>query len=506
MSFLPFVGLPLSGLSLELGDGYIPTNEMPKIIGRTFDNYQARQGFYMPDKLVLRWSSGSSAMLPGMGIIYTPEGVERDRYAGLSRLPNSLAMDTSLPEVFLGPQAEEPLVGRAWGMRAAYDCSVVTDVSEFAILNRRSQAKEDSPLNVISDRRQLRLGLSTGEEIHPILDRSSNLGSYAEMGLSFKHNKTAIPIYDGTEASSFDSAGLAKADIIEMALWQVRLEASDGDQVDFNEAAGPGIKGIGQAFVKAPDGSGLFVPNRTFFQMDNMNETKLLLEAIGLQSNHTDALEVFNSTFRITAAAAPIGVRCSSISTVGYAVLDTVRSAFHSFAGSPLPLPNESTEGAVPRLGVFAAKMLFGDGLSPGTSAAVRDALVARLLSAIGAPPPLAMSNSAQYGSFVQAGQLQSAAMTAYALDALELMYDTTYRFEQAQERPGLTGSEKGKVLTPGIVPPEIPAVFFGLWAVGSVALALAYGFRRRQSDALNGYSFFRLGVEKSGEVAEVFS
>jgi hypothetical protein len=46
-------------------------------------------------------------------------------------------------------------------------------------------------------------------------------------------------------------------------------------------------------------------------------------------------------------------------------------------------------------------------------------------------------------------------------MDALQLMYDGVYSFEDAYSNPNMTSSRPGKVVEQGVVPPAVPAVLF---------------------------------------------
>ncbi|RFU30890.1 hypothetical protein B7463_g5464, partial [Scytalidium lignicola] len=485
LSLLPFVALPLSGLCLELSDGYVPASDSPMVVGHTWEDFNRRQSAYYSAALS-GWKIGSPATVPGIGIIYTPGYLNRENYSSLAHIPNTLPLDEGIPEIFLTPQAKNPISGRAWGFHAGYNCSIVKDSSEFTILNKKSSS---TVYNLgYTDQEWGSLITSSGERISifnsSIIADGNNLWGYAEVGVrntatvSNPSTNQPIPYYDGTEPGFSESDDPSKADILEYALWQVRLPGSYGEQA-FNSTLDPIIKGMGQPFIQTANGS--YVRNNTFFKV---------------QSNdgyNSSAIEIFGDPSRlysIVSLAPPIGVRCQIISVLGTAELNPVQSTFHSFERTPSPPFDQSVEKSqTPRFGVITRATILGRYLEIFTSS--------------NSPAPMTVSNSYFYQNYIQPQTLQKSIMLAHAMDALQLMYDGTYGFEGAWLNTNLTSSKPGKLLTTGVVLPAIPAVLFMIWAVCCALLGVFFGFRRRWSDCLDGYSFFRLGVDSADDVKE---
>ena len=116
-------------------------------------------------------------------------------------------------------------------------------------------------------------------------------------------------------------------------------------------------------------------------------------------------------------------------------------------------------------------------------------------------PPAPVFENREEYTHYFQPHDLRKSLMRAYAIDALQLMYDGIDTFENAHVAENLTASKPGKVLGPGTVPPHISAVLFGIWSLGCIILGLQYGFRRRWAETLDGYSFLRFGADHAEEI-----
>ncbi|KAK2796922.1 hypothetical protein FQN50_009381 [Emmonsiellopsis sp. PD_5] len=432
ISFLGTIALPLSGMSIELANGWVGVPTPPLVSGRTWAKFHTRETDQTYDRAYSSLLLATPVTVPGIGIIYTPPYVDRKKFKSFAALPNSL-VDSGIPELFLTPQATFPINGEVWGLRLSYNCSIVKSVSELTILNRSH----------------------LWEEMGSIL-----------IGSSIRANRQNYRTYDGLEPNSFDEKDLEKADLLELILWQIRKPAVyEGDEiVEFDEAVDPTIDGMFQPFTLAADGTVLVDP-----------ATLPLLRPLGMIAAQIPG---------------PIGVRCRCVSALGTAELDADKSTFTKFQQSPSPPWNESmVEATTPRFGFNVRKMLsrrYVDFFPASRSA-----------------PPTALSNSLMYTKFIQPNDLLEAAMRAHAMDALQLMYDGIYSTEPEYSyiNENLTSSIPGKIIELGSFNPLIPGALFAIWAFSSAFLGCVYGFRRRWSEMLDGYSLFRFGAHLSHRI-----
>ncbi|KAI1144630.1 hypothetical protein F5Y05DRAFT_33620 [Hypoxylon sp. FL0543] len=481
LSLLAYVAFPLSGLSFETADGYVPLMTHPLVIGHTWEDFNRRQKKFYDSGAWKGWEIGSPATVPGFGVIYTPGYLHREDYSSFKRVPNTLPLAEGIPEIFLAPQAEAPVSGKAWGIHAGYNCSMVKDASEFTILGQKSLSSFYGSQDASSDDDQLawvRLKTPSEQLIYAFSSSSNagdaiNLWGYAEMGVS----NTSTTTYDGTEPGSFNDSGIAKADILEFSLWQARLHGAYGDNdAEFNSTLDPVVRGMGQPITQAPNGS--FVRNDSFFKIQSIK---------GYGDHYNISTDPPGTVMTLAPA---IGIRCRVVSNLGAAELDPVQTTFHSFTQTSSPPFNSSREEEeTPRLGNIAQNTMLGRYI--------------QIFTASSSPAPITVSNSYLYQSYIQPHMLQRSIMLAYAMDALQLMYDGTYGFEGAWSHTNLTSSKPGKVLVSGRIPQGIIAGFFATWAFGCMLLGISYGFRRRWSDSLDGYSFFRFGVELADKVKD---
>ncbi|KAK1144182.1 hypothetical protein N8T08_005595 [Aspergillus melleus] len=473
LSVLPFVAFPISGLCMELSDGYIFSAASPKTIGYNSTLFNNRQGRQTVERGKGRWETGSSGQLPGIGVLYTPDYHSRDQLDGLDRTPNRFPENESVPEVFVAPQAEVPIGGRVWGLRVGYNCSVVDHISQFTMVTDKARvskqtekAETSNDPTVLSTRSGGTVYVYNSSSIRP--EYSSNLFAYLEMGIS---NATQALFYDGTEPNTFDPRDISKADILELMIWQVRHESGyEKDlppDITYNDTINEPVLGAAQPIIHHPNGT--IQTNSSFFDPD--------YSPYGLE-NYVN----MGVTYPVKSVAPPIGVRCTRFSALGYANLDARASTFHNFTIGAYPHFDQSREESlVQRFGFAANNILLQQYFN--------------IYESISSPTPTTYSNSVVHRRFLQARELQKSVMLAHAIDALQLMYDGVDSFEHATINPDLSSSRPGKVLTSGVVPAPCPAVLFLVWSLGCLMLGLRYGFVRRWSDTLDGYYLLSVGV-----------
>ncbi|KAL6407042.1 hypothetical protein AUP68_09863 [Ilyonectria robusta] len=452
VSILMYVALPLSGLCLELSDGYVPLSTSPNVLGHKWDTFNERQSVWYDTGVEKGWQIGSPATVPGFGLIYTPPYIQRGEYSTLENVPNSLAWESGIPEMFLAPQAMTPVSGDAWGVRASYNCSILEDISEFTILNQTRSSV-------------LRIGsrgdyeTPSGDEIY-LFNSDASSGTYAynlwadiEMGVSMIGDQYGPPSYNGSEPRSFDPDGAKKAEVLELLIWQAQTSGSYDTEAAFNRSVEPTVQGLGHPIMKASNGS--FIRNETFYKVQVSNRGNISTEVADYKEKYSIPYD------RILSTAKPIGIQCRVMSTLGTARLNPRTSTFDSFKELSNP-PIITAESPMPRLGFLTQETLQGSYFE--------------LFRAANAPPPLTVSNSYMYQNFVQPQVLKKSVMLLYALEGLQLMYDGVYGFEGTWDHPNLTSSSPGKILTAGVIPPIGPVVLFVVWAISCTMLRVNFG------------------------------
>ncbi|RYP15257.1 hypothetical protein DL765_005832 [Monosporascus sp. GIB2] len=502
LSVLPFIAFPLSGLVFEISDGHIGTSAHAFVIGRNMTTFNAKA--IADNSAKHAWQIGLSPTIPGFGVVYTPPGVSRTEHSCLERVPNTLPLTKSIPDMFLAPQADVPVSGKAWGLRVKYDCSIVRTASEFTILSEK-------PVSMVSSIESHVVTLQTPSGYWIDIFNSSrtpdsvNMWSYSEMGMS-------IPT--ATSASYNASGGydvptdISQSMVLEYALWQLQFRGyyDDGKIFPFNSTLGPVIEGMGSPFFMSENKT--LVGNDTFFKIRG-GENFTVLESGGslatLTASITDLRDFFDprllTNYRVDApynkypepvldVAAPIGVRCVVSSSAGMATLDGVTSTFSDFERVD---PDHITGGGAGIFGPTTQRFLSGTKFSDFYR-------VSHL------PREVPHGSLWRYQGYVNSQALLRSVLLAYGVDALGLMYGITSGFEAGWVNTNLTSSREGKILgiaslIPGHETGYLVLALLCLWSGLSVALGIVYGFRKRSSDKLDGYSMFRRGAGMSEDL-----
>ncbi|KFY47809.1 hypothetical protein V496_10436 [Pseudogymnoascus sp. VKM F-4515 (FW-2607)] len=504
ISILPFIALPLSGLVFEISDGYIKTSDAPSVVGRNITTFNERyDAIFGSSNLNVpaeeAWLTGASPVIPGLGIIFSGESINRSEHSVFDNLPNSLPLTESIPDLFLAPQADKPVSGQAWGLRFKYNCSIVRSASQFTILSQKAA----SAVSNVAVPGLVKLQTPSGDAIvlgYKVLGARGRVNSidpnvlaYFEIGTSGSQGDSLK--YDGDHPGFEADEGNGSL-VVEYVAWQHRHNPLNGDiepSLTFNSTVGPSVEGMGSPIVKASNGT--YTLNSTFFALKG----DLSSSASPMNANDPFDLTTMlrgSSTGEVLDAAPPIGVRCVTSSDIGTAELDGVTSTFHDFQRSS---PNGSTT-----LGFKGARR-FGY-TTNGTLGA--DPSQHYISGGLPGLKPGKFETVFRYESFIDTDSLLRSINLAHALDASNLMYDITSGFKEEWTATGLTSSREGKILSiasliPGSEVGYFVLALFCLWAALSAGLGLWYGFQRRPADKLDGYTMLRKGADMAGELKE---
>lgn len=479
LSLAVYIALPLSGLAMELSDGYVKSTGHPKVLGRTWHNFNDRIIGDAALRANTSWHGGAPMTLPALGIIYTSPDTNRADFEGLRSFPNTMPQTDGLMDMFLAPQAENLVEGRVWGIRLGYKCDIVTSVSNFTLLNqRRSIEPSDSIGNPFyAQLNQTRITFwNSGVKRAP-----PNTWAYGEMAETLNSGDLSPG-----NASAFDEGGLEAANnVLEIALWQLRREIfylSDVGEYDFDETIQPSISDFGSPFFYDSGAPSNLSMNSSFFP-ENAMKGGFNLSLIADPTYKNWTLGISEAEYPLLAIAQPVGVRCLHNYDRGYADIHPESATFTSFesTGDTMGQNGMTAEAG---FGAIALKIMERNyyGLYPITSKDVQ-------------------FSGYFYNKFIDAQSLAQTVMRAYAMDALQLMYDGETDFTNAYEHENLTATKQGKILGPGDIPLEVPLVFFAIWAFGCMAIGVIYGFKPRWAETLNGFSMFVLGGDFANEV-----
>lgn len=478
LSILPFVALPLTGLSYELKQGFHPTNRHPSVIGLNWDNINSVTGAGVAASL---WSTGTNATIPGLGVIYTPPGVDRSQQY-FKDVPNSLPVNEGLKDAFITAQAEAPISGSSWGLALNYNCSVVTKLSDFTILNHRSTSAQVGDSYYPTDNNNTYIKISNVTDVDSLY--ALNYEVVMEEGIQYwpptlSEEKDTIDdscyYWDHNDGGSYP--GLDKETVYEAILWQ-NLDTTfitDDDSAKYNLTVDYNITelyGAWQAYV--------------VWDADNQ-----------YYSNMT-----------------AVGVQCKVSSAVGSAKIDGRTSTYTDFNRTDTPIPPLDT--CSPRMDVASPGLVVSQANDTNT-------FITNIFRSINAPlqytanyitdlDPQNVNKSSQEVQlyYLQAADLQHALLRTYPAYVNELIFNGGLEYSNASGvqyasyiNTNVTSFEVKKIFETGDIKFWIPGALLLVWAIGSVGLTLMYGFRRRWSSTLDGYSMFRFGADLAERVRD---
>jgi hypothetical protein len=509
----------LTGLTMATRESFKPgrTNSVRavQVLGTNSENFNLRSSYRLLDDAFRSWRRGEAPRVPGLGAVYFEPG---------SASAFNMTTGNSLPSgaakaVFLGPQADVVVTGRAWGMMLRYTCKTVRKLSDFVVLSRRHNSTTPGYLNNTENlgetaRRGEYVDMPPhifyhvpGEDaatISILLPQSTTQNSVvslphmvAEVGL--RHGLSSLRgIRRGYAPDSY--GGIDDEDVLEFALWfddELILDASAADNML--------ILGDDDKPYPADD---------------------LILELSGEYHG-------IDSSDRKSA----IGVQCTSSSATGFAQLDGIAGTFRDFerqdARESVWTPGASNTSRwymVPRFGK-AVPVMFLPGVrgdeafgewADGTNITAEYEPLSKAVSWM-PPSPIDYRYVSTRQTLVQnvsswdwmtalyastgkgmdmwergagmfylmnnlplaAEDIRRALEEAHKHVAVSLMYNRAEVPESAWVETELTAAEPWTELVPGQdsafqVPPVLVISLLVSWALGCVVLGLAYSFRKR--------------------------
>lgn len=460
----------LSGLTMNTAPGFaVGHNVGVSVLGINETTMNVRTPVTVFNSAYERWRAGTEAQIPKLGALYTKPG---------STLKTNVTTPNILPQdggakMFLIPQADVPLTGTSWGLQSKYSCIGIQELSEFTILNRRINSTSPAYISNYSKNSfpettneignvNFFYNLEDGSSINVLSQLlakfrttiSTNGYGLAEIGLSsgfdaFFNNELSGYAADNSSSPAKPSYnGLEEVEVMEMLLWQ--STAMDT--------------------VMSP------IPD--------------------LETEHLD-----NSDRNMPA----IGIRCSSSSVTGNAMINGLAGSFTDFVRLD-PLASYLTD--VPRFSQGAHAILIPGNMStvpfglyerPDSDVILLDLsasvnytmdydLVAtditfmqQLFVAAGMKNNQFATGFTSYDEPLQREDLIRAVAGAYKHYAVQVLFSGKDSPLDSWSHQNLTGAVERFVLVNGEgVPPLLVLICFLIWACGCVGLGLVYGTRRR--------------------------
>jgi hypothetical protein len=489
-SMLVFIAWPLSGLTMEVTQGYYHASSATRanMTGFYYNTFNERDPDEAYVNAALLWRSVQAARVPGQGIIYTPEGYDRSKSAFLGQLPALLPKDDGIPLMFLAAQSSKPTEGSVWGLLLQYNCSIIDKAEDFSIINK--VAKVSKPK-----------AFADGGNTVFVMNQTdgswaSNSNAFVKIGVDvWPRNKTDMSIaaffaphmndcYFNTADGFEDYPGMYQEQVSELELWQSLQEGdiSSNTPLSYDFSIKDPVKGY-DTIHNVRDFRGLSVK-------DYSKSEPLPMTAIG--------------------------VKCKASSSLGSADINGVSSTYSNFQRTDTPVSTvyDTFDKCARRLNAAVPHQIL-------THSTLGQQWFSSLFKSSDAPPPfyghkqfntsvgeflvgirLEKYNPRVQLGYLQAEQLRRSLLHAYASYAVSLMYsgEQAYTTQNGYKltflNPNATEFQSGQVIKPGGMPAIIPLALFGIWAIISSALGMVYGFRRRWTETLDGHTTFRIGAE----------
>ncbi|KAK4039272.1 hypothetical protein C8A01DRAFT_47229 [Parachaetomium inaequale] len=134
----------LSGLTMETRQTYRAGSDPGvSVVGSNATNFNSWTVYTVLDSAYHAWRLDQQPRLPLLGALYSIPGAP----IGFNMTTgNELPPNTSVPLV-LAPQAEVPVTGTAWGVALRYGCRPIYKLDDFKILSKRLDSKTPGYLN-----------------------------------------------------------------------------------------------------------------------------------------------------------------------------------------------------------------------------------------------------------------------------------------------------------------------------------------------------------------------
>ncbi|KAK6537300.1 hypothetical protein TWF694_011492 [Orbilia ellipsospora] len=486
INILGFLVWPLTGLTMQTSDGFAfdaqGKSRGGPVLGHNTTTFSVRDPSFLIFDTLVRLQTGNEPELPWGQMYSSVESSTRFNVTTRNMLPE----DATEP-VFLTLQAENPFnLGQAFGILISYNCSIVTSLSQFTILNLRRDTPDDGTSDDIyavpvdqSDRNDVGSSILVLQRWEDVSGLVSNTYAVMEIGTSIPYkNLTYEGAYQAREYSGYSNgsylnAGLKNPTILEVALWQSVSSNTTLRNVEY--------KGVEE---EIPELGGVYLGTRR----DATNITTPLGRAIGC--------------------------RCFAASELGFADVDGTTATYSNFNLIQDINFGRRSRNSVHRFERGILQLLVGNAnpyysffatFGRSLSGIFDSGWYLSLWRATG----LIWKNTQAVDlvrfatSPIQANDLKSILIRYHKAYALELMYDGLSNTDGGRywNNTDIHLATKAMILLPGVVPPIVIVIALGVWSVSIAMLTVIYQFRRRWAEKLDTFNMFKLGVSRPGGV-----
>jgi hypothetical protein len=510
VSLLPFIALPLSGLTLELTDGFKPGsagNDRAELSGQDKNTF-ADQATDVIDRAFSRWRYPTNLQLSRRSTFYVPEVTAAlGNRTWLKTIPNSWPdMDSST--VFLAPQSDRPVSGEVWGLQASYNCTIINHVDQFQLLSQRGADRSKPRCPAIDfasyDGQPLYYGLPElcDHDVYMIGQHAGPVESYSDMismaNLGFLDGFMEMAVkHEKKEDDQFSDTTPV---LLEMAVWQqpIKLEPPCPlIEAEVSNNLSLVVEGMQKSYLDY----GSYVLEAP------ADPSSILLDAIGVQCNSsfilgTATLDGLKGTYASFTREEPIASATATSVPLATAVPEILRSS----TASALDLREISSLYALDEL-VNKSNITYEMGAgqtNPIPEIASNASWLPNLFKSVdaynlvplpcdseGNPINLNESSGGQQLNVITSAQLKRSVIRAHQAYAIELSGP-----RGSMRYGNLTNAVPTAVIVPGKLSPIVILILLAVWAVSCSLLGIIFGTRPRWADILDGFSMFRFGSD----------
>ncbi|KAH0541619.1 hypothetical protein FGG08_003909 [Glutinoglossum americanum] len=457
-SFLFFIALPLTGLTMDRASAFKYGTRKISIVGVNETTFDTRTSPFIWKQASTRWRQGGPTTPSGPTILYAPAGTKNVSEKFYDDAIHGVNRDINAPITFFsGPQVSERARGETWGLLVNVSCVSANPYRGLKLLNVTSPERWYYPLKRVGDQN---VTSDDGSTIPVSFRKSMDFFGY-DVTVLVAGDRDLLNHSDYASGSGPPITPLPVNGTLEAVLWQAIVDPS------------------------TPDASFDSIKSHPHVVMSPGNGTR---------------------------TSYGFGIVCDFSSTVGFATLDARRRTFSHFnesAATTNQAPNPSTIDETP--GILAIQTLvlgalgsmgFGGSTacSDGQSITCNQWLGANL--ATGGVPTLVRGS----------GNVSS---TRYPALSPERMQMATYKLAgevaiaMMAAGPGewtgkLMGLEHAHDLVPGIMPWAPVLALLMLWMVITVVPTFFVLFQLRWASTLGGFELFKMGAEWGDAVHEI--
>jgi hypothetical protein len=503
--------LPLSGLTLELTDGFKPGSariNRAELSGQNRNTF-ADQTIDVIDRAFNRWRYPANLQLSRRSAFYVPEAIAApvDK-TWLKTIPNNW-QDADASTVFLAPQSDMPVSGEVWGLQSSFNCTIINHVDQFQLLSQRGEDRSKPRCQAIDfasyNGQPQYYGLPklcdhdvyiTGQRAGPA---EVNLDGVSLANLGFLDGAMEMAVkYERREDDQFSDTTPV---LLEMAIWQkpVKLEPScPSIEAQVSNDLSIVVEGLQKSYFEySSDGS-----------ETPANTGSILLDATGVQCNSsfilgTATLDGLKGTYASFTQQEPISSATATSVPLATAIPGILRSA----TAAALDLREISSSFALDQL---IKNLNISDGAmgqvetNPVPDIAANASWLTNLFKSVdaynlvripcdnqGHPINLSNISSSQQLNVITSTQLKRSVIRAHQAYAIEL----------SGPRGGmwygnLTNAVRTAIIVPGKFPPVAILSLLAVWATLSTLLGIVFSTRPRWAEILDGFSMFRFGSD----------